>query len=73
MKLTSVLTELCAVPAPSGAEAELAALLEARWATLGRAGGEAVMAILWDDSEADVAERRLARKHALISDSLDLG
>jgi endoglucanase len=32
MQLKSVLNELCAVPAPSGAEAELAALLEARWA-----------------------------------------
>ena len=31
MTLTSVLTELCAVPAPSGAEAQLAALLEERW------------------------------------------
>jgi endoglucanase len=32
MPLTRVLSELCAVPAPSGAEAELAALLEQRWA-----------------------------------------
>src|SRR5215213_7682011 len=32
MALTSVLTEMCAVPAPSGAEAELAAWLEQRWA-----------------------------------------
>src|SRR4051794_20877251 len=32
MDLTSVLTEFCAVPAPSGAEAELATLLERRWA-----------------------------------------
>src|SRR5262245_8759771 len=31
MQLTEVLRELCAVPAPSGAEAELAALLEQRW------------------------------------------
>src|SRR4051794_26502836 len=32
MDLTSTLTEFCAVSAPSGAEAELAALLRARWA-----------------------------------------
>src|SRR3954471_1112032 len=32
MDLTSLLTEFCAVPAPSGAEAELATLLERRWA-----------------------------------------
>src|SRR3954453_3858073 len=31
MDLTSVLTELCAVSAPSGAEMELAALVEQRW------------------------------------------
>src|SRR3954471_15048196 len=31
MDLTSVLTELCAVSAPSGAETELADLLEERW------------------------------------------
>src|SRR3954463_2778818 len=31
MDLTSVLTEFCAVSAPSGAETELASLLERRW------------------------------------------
>jgi putative aminopeptidase FrvX len=31
MDLPKLLAELCAVPAPSGAEAELAALLEGRW------------------------------------------
>src|SRR3954453_21036553 len=32
MELTSVLAEMCAVPAPSGGEGELASLLERRWA-----------------------------------------
>ena len=33
MDLSNLLTELCAVPAPSGAEHELAALLQSRWGT----------------------------------------
>src|ERR1700754_4764522 len=32
MDLSNLLTEFCAVPAPSGAEHELAALLQSRWA-----------------------------------------
>ncbi len=32
MDVAELLTELCAVPAPSGAEHELAALLTERWA-----------------------------------------
>lgn len=35
MDVASVLAELCAVPAPSGAEQELAALLERRWSGRG--------------------------------------
>ncbi len=42
-------------------------LLDARWSTLGEIDGEAVMAILTDDSGADATEAELARKHAFIS------
>ncbi len=46
------------------------ALLDARWSTLGEIDGEAVMAILTDDSGADSTEAELARKHAFISQTL---
>src|SRR3954469_10183196 len=42
MELTSVLAEMCAVPAPSGGEGELATLLERRWARCAEVRRDAV-------------------------------
>jgi superfamily II DNA or RNA helicase len=46
--------------------------IEARWSSLQPSGGEVVLAILNDVSNADRVESELARKHSLISEFLDL-
>src|SRR3954464_14578750 len=43
MHLETLLVELCAVPAPSGAESELADLLQDRWQSRGGAGRRAAI------------------------------